>query len=422
MKEAAIMENVDYRTMVKNDWVNQVILSLGYPEEKRSELEKVFEDTYKPSNLRLKNSFIHKEKLIPSDKFFYDIKKKAILNENGVLTYRTDIKKSPLADVMDAGIELRQVLKRAKNEKLKAGEVIEAAALGNQELTFKTVINGAYGLFGYPASYFYNIDLADTITTAGRNIVSVAAITIELLGGGYRYYEMTPYLTMIKIAESEKDLAKEYGLKEVDSDTCLQHLLKHYYSNYYAKSYLKSKIDEMDPLSRSVLYYKNNFTEFMKIPKIYQKIKSFIENLNGSHFIVKEKIGQEGDDGINETCVSILKELSSDIIKLVFGMYSFSGDYLNGVYRPTLVDIISNLKRKSVVNMDTDSSIPSVMREVFLFRELFKDSLSIFKDEDSYKVNEISIPMLITQLFRSLIKRSLWDYTSKIGVIEELRP
>jgi len=105
---------------------------------------------------------------------------------------------------------------------------------------------------------------------------------------------------------------------------------------------------------------------------------------------------------------------------LLYGFVHFNGDYLDGVFRPTLVDIIANLHRKSVVCIDTDSNVSSVDRETsylvnnFQFQDIIKG-----KGE---KVTEIGIPMLIAQIYIACVEKSLWNYAKAIGVEDKLIP
>jgi len=400
-------KSINYDELFKEEWVNQVIHQLDLKEDSRKTVEDLFSLSYVSTEINIYNTFAHTSKKIKSTEFYYLMKKIGILNENGVITVKHGIKESPFKIAMSLGVELRQSLKKLKQLSRKENNHVEAVVYEALELVFKTVINAAYGLGGYPGSNFCNIDVASTTTTAGRNIVSVSAVQAELLGGGYRNYLIDGHIALIKyVMDTYTDIS--YTLPETNVEEVLHHMLGHYYENYYMLSYLRQKLTNLPYKALQVLYIKNNYKVFMKIPEVEALYRKMISNATEEDYIVNHKSGTFSDD--IRTVYKMSKEL-------LYGFVYFNGDYIDGVYCPTLVDVIANLRRESIVGIDTDSNILTVYKERSRFLEYYND---VLPDNEGYKKRrDIFASMLIGHSYLSCIEESLLKYTEAIGIEDE---
>lgn len=202
---------------------------------------------------------------------------------------------------------------------------------------------------------FFNIDLSDTCTTAGRNIIAVSAITNELMYGWYHYYVFEAHMKLINIVTHEDcdKLSNEFDLPLKSTDEIIKHMLGNHYNGYYKYDELKVRIDKLSDNQKRVLYMKNNLQEFMKLPKVD---KLFRDILN---IVVTDNMITTYDDGaviMNPFSQNNVKDyievLQNYTSMLLFGMYYYEGDYIDGVYQETMVDIIRNLDRRKIGNMD----------------------------------------------------------------------
>lgn len=400
---------------IKNMWVDTVSDTLSSMNISRDKIEELYESTYTSTSVGVNNSYIHNYKLIPSYDFWFKVKENGIMNENGVITVKNHIKTSVLSGIEDMGIEIRQIKKRAKKKATKDGDMMLAENLGKEEQTYKIVINGSYGLFGYPASYMFNIDVADTVTTAGRNIVSVSALTIELIGGGYRHYQVDAHTTLIKyVLDTYKDIYSKYTFPDVEVEDVLKHMLGYHYNKYPQLEFLRKYLKSIPYEALQVLYIKNNFKEFIKIKEVLDDIKMVCNTLNANDADFVPNIKKE-------LIKDVMARISVYSHELLHGLYYFAGDSVYGNYCPTLVDIISTLKRKSIVCIDTDSNVSTVFKEQLSLYELLHDSIGDVIDSNP-ELKRITIPMIAGQILVFCVEKSLELYGHTIGIDPDLVP
>lgn len=432
----------------KEEWINCVIDTLNLDTKEHDRLEKIYNDNFVDTELNVYNTDNYQNRKVSSTDAYFTIPKTCTINENGVLFYKADIKRSPNSLIINNNSNKRQKEKREKNVNAALGNEKESEKHANTEHHVKGFLNYLYGLFGYKGSFLFNKEVADTVTTGARNITAVASMVMESFGGDFRYYTVLAHTKLIE--ESNKDLLKntrKYTLPEVTDNDVMRNLLGEHYDGYYAKSFLLSKVKELTQEQKSVLYIRNNFMAWVEIPevkevfiRIFSKCKK--ENINTSdkdYLVNKFAI-------IDGKCFPILKEnveeyINKDLIiatyainpknpdfksdfeelklmaqELMYGNYYFGGDYLEGEYQDTTVDIIANMKRNRIVTIDTDSTVSTVFKEA---RKLIFGNFSKYIDkEDTVMVYGV-VPELIGVCALGLISKVFSIYTELIGVIEE---
>ena len=400
---------------IKNMWVDAVSSTLSSLNIKREEIENLYDSTYTATSIGLNNSYIHKYKLIPSYDFYFKVKENGIMNENGVITVKNAIKTSVLSGIEDMGIEIRQIKKRAKKQAVKDGNEMLAENLGKEEQTYKIVINGSYGLFGYAASYMFNIDIADTVTTAGRNIVSVSAITIELIGGGYRHYTIDAHTALIKhVLNTYEEVANKYTLPDVTVEEVLKHMLGYHYDGYPQLEFLRNYLSSIPYKALQVLYIKNNWNAFIRVKEVYDEIRLVCCTIYGTDSDWVPNIRKE-------SIKDVMVRIGQYCHELLHGVSYFAGDIVNGNYCPTLVDIISTLKRRSIVCIDTDSNVSTVFEEQMSLYNVLHEDIGDILDSNP-ELGRITIPMLAGQMLVFCVEKSLELYGHTIGIDPELVP
>lgn len=208
---------------------------------------------------------------------------------------------------------------------------------------------------GYIGGAFFNIDISDTCTTAGRNIIAVSALTNELLYGWYHFYTFAAHMKLINIVCSEPcdEMCNKFTLPSPTTDQILKVMLGEHYNGYYRLSALRHRIDKLTDNQRKVLYMKNNIFEFYKIPEVKELLRKIIMNFKDDNMCI--------DIGGGALLMSpfAYKPISADIEILMewvqllaFGMHYYEGDYVNREYQETMVDIVTHMKRHKVINMD----------------------------------------------------------------------
>lgn len=402
----------------KNDWIDACIRDLFIEKDKiesaRKELSETFDKKFKKRFIRVFNSVYYENHNLDGINFYYKIPKYCILNENGVLTKKTEIQPSIEAHALMKKVEIRQIYKRGKQ---RATDPLEKENFATMEQNNKIIINGEYGLSGYTGSPFFNKDLADTTTTAGRNIVSVSAMTMESIGGGWRNYDIAAYLKLIKYTKDHvSKLHYEYTLPKVSVEDTLKQMLLYHYDTYYAKSFLRHILESLTDTELSLLYLKNNYEEFIKVPEVSKIVSSILSRIGSGEPLYNPKNRDPEKTPVYADEIKTLQQMAKD---LLYGFVYFSGDRIDGVFYPTLVDLIANKKRNTVVGMDTDSNNSTMFDFINTTKKVYPIIDIPLRDNT---IRRDSITVLCAEIMIGCIEQALWEYTTALGIDEELRP
>ena len=127
-----------------NDYYNNAIKRLHITDDNmKRKIRNLIEMRFIPTNLGIFNSETFQTTDIDAIKFFYGVRSKFILNENGVLFWKSGIKKSISAEIINQNIQIRQVFKKQKKEAAKRGDKIAEDTAGTFEALTKLMINGS---------------------------------------------------------------------------------------------------------------------------------------------------------------------------------------------------------------------------------------------------------------------------------------
>ena len=416
------MDNADLKSKFRTEWIETVMKKLSLSEDQRERVSKLFDDNFKNRSIIIYNNVAVQRKQITAIEAYYKLPQVSVLNENGVLFVKSDIKKSVPAMVVSDGVNNRQIIKKEMRRAEKDPErILEVPALDRMQNNFKKLINADYGLGGYPGSPFYNKFLADTITTAGRNITACASMVIETLGRGFRNYVLDAHISLIEFTKKQdcKMLNTKYGLTNKTADDVLRHMLDYHYEGYYAKSFLTHALERLSQEELNVLYAKNNIEELFRLPIIKERLVRIFKSITKETPLLDHNKDSYKDS--NGNTIFPYKDDMNFIIdtakELTSGFTHFAGDYSNGHYNPTLVEQIATKRRKMVLGMDTDSTNSTFYQMYKFLKEEYKENI-----ENNKEINIASIAIILAQTVVGIIKETLGRYTEAIGVEEELRP
>lgn len=404
----------------KIDWVDAVTSKLGLYDQKE-ELSNLYDKHMINRSLVIYNNVANQRKHLLATDAYYKLPEVATLNENGILFVKSDIKKSVTASIIDDGVTNRQVMKKEmRRAEQDPNRILEAIALDRMQNNLKKLINADYGLGGYPGSPFYNKFLADTITTAGRNITACASMVIETLGNGFRNYILDAHISLITFVKKQdcKMLNEKYNLQNRTVEGVLRHMLGYHYDKYYARTFLSHILSNLTQEELNVLYMKNNLHEFFRLPIIRERLERIFASITEeTPLLDHNKDKYKLEDG---TLVFPYKDDMNFIIssakELISGFTYFAEDYDNGEHRPTMVEQITYKRRKMVVGMDTDSTNST-------FYDMYKDLKEAYNDNinSNPTIKTPSIAIILAQTVVGIIKETLWRYTEAIGIEESLR-
>lgn len=171
-----------------------------------------------------------------------------------------------------------------------------------KQLNTKILQNSLYGVLGYFKFILHNIYLAESITRMGRMIIATAACGFEnFLADNIHFTtssELFEYITVINDEYEELYKGKmDFGVLNVKMDPQkvvdrLAHKCAFQLSGN-AYRHLISIVNRMNDDMRILLYYKNNFLEFNRIPCIKEKIMFFMSRIDELKLPSLDKIEDE---------------------------------------------------------------------------------------------------------------------------------
>lgn len=440
---------MDDKIKFKEEWITAGIKSLGLKTEKDIELlNTIYEENFIDTELNIFNTDNYSNKRIDSTSAFFKIPETCTINENGVLFCKVGIKRAPTAIVIYNLSNKRQKEKRAKAKFNSLGETFKTLLHTTMELHVKGGLNYYYGLNGYRGSPMYNKDVADTVTTAARNVTAVASIVMESFGLDFRHYAIQAHVAIIELSGADyKDNKLNYTLPDVTDEDVLKVLLGNHYEGYFAKSFLMEKLKHLSKEEKQVLYIRNNFMAWVEVPEVNVVWRRIINKC------IKRKINTNKEEDLigkycidNNVCIPIYKETAKDFInkdiviidypfnhkdplfkddikllkqmaeELLYGTYYFGGDYVNREWCPTTVDIISTMTRDRIVTIDTDSTVSTVFNES---RKLIYGTFGDIVDKEDLVMTDGVIPMLIGTVAVACVMKAFGIYAELVGVANE---
>lgn len=272
----------------------------------------------------------------------------------------------------------------------------------------KTVMNSLYGVLGYAKFIFHNIFLAESITRMGRNIIATAACGFEnFLADNIKFStssELFEYVDNILAEYDEKYKDHlNFGILGVNitSEDTINRLLDKCSFPIPAdvKRNLAGIVNRACDDARILLYYKNNFLKFNRIPVIKAKIMKII---GGIDELLLPKIDKIKDPAIQEEVQDLWKFYDTFVF-----------------YNRPIYDQVRKMaygSREAVLYIDTDSNFIALNRWVQQIRhEFFEDKYP----QESYKDFVFICANIITIFLTTVVDRNLKMFARNCGISEE---
>lgn len=199
-------------------------------------------------------------------------------------------------------------------------------------------------------------------------------------------------------------------------------MLLDHYDNYYQLSTLRSVINKLSDNEKKVLYIKNNFPEFIKVKEVKEVITRLINKTREDNMIEEIDLGGKMAKIVNpyknEKVKDDIKLLGDMTKELAFGFHFYEGDWINGEYQETMVDIVENIQRDKIGGMDTDSNITTLLKDKLQILDEYKEVIGDKKDD--FIFTEVTLVLIIMTMYVYCIQRGLREYATAIGVAERL--
>lgn len=345
-------------------------------------LDNIIEKNLKNPRLLLVNNYTNKISRVDTLQLIDIIRSKNLLCAGGgCLFVQHRAKRNILIEFILYVMDSRAGAKKLRKTFEKGTDEWEDA--DRMQLAFKLIINSLYGCLGYPGFIMFNIFLAEAITNQGKHIITSAINAIEnFLGDSMYFMTSSEVFHVIRTIDNEfyqktKGHFSDEFINEIKNYLDLDNLAKLCVDRYLSHckfAYSPQLINQLTQIFHNMstdelilMYYKNNFMEFTKLPFVKNKIKKLIL-MNGPLVFC------EDDSFKNEECVNIVNDIWN--LYELFVLYDYP--IFDRIRKAAYLD-----KSKSLYT-DTDSVFVSVDEFVkFVCNDIFPDIVSSNMSEEN---------------------------------------
>lgn len=270
----------------------------------------------------------------------------------------------------------------------------------------KIVSNSLYGVLGYAKFIFYNVFLAEAITRMGRVIIATASVGFEnfLCDNVCIACESELYEYVNNILQEYEEKYSHYDFSifgvQINPEQAAERIFSKckFQIKASTRRHVNAMINRVSDGARFMLFYKNNFMEFNRIPIIKAKIMKIISGIDE---LKLPKLSDIKDPEIQEE------------VKDLWKFYDMGVFYNNPIYDN--VRKMSYETRKAVLYIDTDSNFISLFRWVHQIQhEFFEDKIDIDLREFIFICANI-----ITIFLSDVVDRNLKMYAANCNIKPE---
>lgn len=280
----------------------------------------------------------------------------------------------------------------------------------------KIIINALYGLLGYSRFQFFNVNLAQSVTAMGQNIISTAACAFEnFLSDNTKFLtfnEMVMYIDMICNECDSICIAYQYifnQIPEITIDMLILRLRKRTYhpltdeQSMYIVEYAKALSSEQ----RKLLYYKNNFLAFNELPFMVDLLQQIMDNIQilklGELYAFEPGNAKKTGTVATDKALPLVTQLLDIYDKFVLVTHPVFDRARRTQYTT----------KKSVLYIDTDSNFIGLDRFITQFSKLINDK---FNSKPDFIFKSASIMTIILSF---VVKRNFEDFTDCLNITKE---
>lgn len=317
-------------------------------------LDNIIKTHYVNNNITLDNTYTKQNASVDMIQLLdYIDKNKPIINPSGVLYNRHENADNPYMKMIKIFMDNRTVYKGMMKDAItKYGKnSYEFNKYNLFQLLEKRDSNASYGLFGTPTCMFYNVNVAESITGAGRSAISNSIMLFEgFLGDNIKFNNFNEIIMFIDNICNESS-TREYQDsvildRPITREECFNRLINNidnmiWIPSMKEKNLLWDRLLWLSPWDINRIYYKNNLYAFCDNKSITNRIINMLQNMNVPYIIPHH---------IPASIVESLQEFTNIITEYVYYRYPIIDK----------LDRISYMKRDIVVISDTDSTIISI--------------------------------------------------------------
>ena len=286
------------------------------------------------------------------------------------------------------------------------------------QMAFKLIINSLYGCLGYPGFTMFNVFIAESITTQGKQIITTAINAVENFLGDNMYFDNSNEIFNVinnilnECHKKIKDKFSEDTLnkfrKRIDLNNlprlCTDRFLKHCLFVYDNKleNLLLDIFNNLSVEELLMIYYKNNFMEFSRLPFIKDKIKNLIIK-NGPLQFCEDYCYKDAE------CVELLND--------IWDFYDLFVNYNYPIYDKVRKAMYIDKDRS--LYTDTDSAFVSLNETVmYICHEVFNNYEESNMSEQDLIFTSVNVALSICN---RMIKDAMYTLCTSINVSEDYK-
>lgn len=240
-------------------------------------LDWAIQEHYKSVDARIVNNYTKRDtEILLKDLTDYILEKEPIATVWGVLFKKHGTVPNPLSDMIKMFMDARGIHKDQMFQYPKGSE--EFAKYFMLQILDKLDANATYGVLSNSSCLLYNLHVAASITSMGKELIATATMFFEsFLSNGVKFASLDEVLTFIDNVVCEKP-ERKYNDKDIldrniDREECFAKLVYSIGDFRYGKVKWVPDMDDLDVIWTALanlsqedinrLYYKNNLFTFM---------------------------------------------------------------------------------------------------------------------------------------------------------------
>lgn len=394
-------------------------------------LDNVFDTRWKETMITYHNSVKNKRRVIGAMDFINEIyKEDKIIVENGVFFQNSRNVYAPTVESEVFLFKERKRVKKKGNYYLTEGnDPVLGAIYDNLQKNIKILMNTYYGVLTNPYSRFFNRDLGDSITCRGRSSISVSGLSIE---GAFskripkRIDALFSYWKECVRKDISPDILKEMVDMKFTADDVIQEFNL---QDHYALPALQRRLSLYSPTDIAKIIFTNNFKLVSKLPTFKHTVFELFKacEIKQIPYLDPNELPFKKDENdkriVLEEAKDLLDKIKQITKEVLVGMYWYGGDYLQDkkMIVTNTQQTISNIDRKTIPVIDTDSNFLSYETEFMMIYDIIKE-----ENDNSFELKHheedntfYTISNICATIMMEVIDVALDRYKSHVNIMPE---